>query len=174
MAHEQKSLSARCRCGETQIELSGNPIESAICYCESCRTAGRRFERDLSAPQTVNSDGSVEYCLYRKDRVTIVQGARNLREYRLKPGSPTRRVVARCCGSPMFTDYTPGHWLSIFRARLPSPAPEPRMRIMTKDKLDGVELSNAIPAHDTLSPRLMIKLLAAWAAMGFRRPKVSW
>jgi hypothetical protein len=174
MAHEHQSNSAVCRCGETMIELTGDPIQSVICYCESCRTAGREFERDLGAPQTVNADGGVDYCLYRKDRVKIAHGAHHLREYRLKPESPTRRVVASCCGSPMFLDFTPGHWLTIFRDRLSGRAPEPQMRIMTKDKPEGLELSNAIPAYDTMPPRFMIKLLAAWAAMGFRRPKVAW
>lgn len=48
------------------------------------------------------------------------------------------------------------------------------MRIMTKDKPEGLELSNAIPAYDTQPPRFLIKLLAAWVAMGFRRPKIAW
>jgi hypothetical protein len=51
---------------------------------------------------------------------------------------------------------------------------EPQMRIMTKDKPEGVELSNAIPTYDTQPPGFMIKPLTAWAAMGFRRPKVAW
>jgi hypothetical protein len=88
----------------------------------------------LGAPQTVKADGGVDYCLYRKDRVKITHGAHHLREYRLKQQSPTRRVVASCCGSPMFLDFTPGHWLTIFRDRLSGQAPEPQMRIMAKDK----------------------------------------
>jgi hypothetical protein len=104
----------------------------------------------------------------------LKRGARHLREYRLKPNSPTRRVVASCCGSPLFADFTPGHWLSVFRARLPEPAPAPLVCVMVKDRLEGAEPPAGIPAHDTLAPRLMIKLLIAWAAMGFRRPKVGW
>ena len=174
MTREPQSSLAVCRCGETTIALSGGPIQSVICHCESCRTAGRAFERDLGAPQTVDAEGGVDYCLYRKDRVKIAQGAHHLREYRLKPDSPTRRVVASCCGSPMFLDFTPGHWLTIFRDRLSGSAPAPRMRIMTRDKPEGVALSDSLPAYDGQPPRLMIKLLAAWAAMGFRRPKVAW
>ena len=174
MARRQGSNSAVCRCGQTTIELTGGPILSTICYCESCRAAGRHFEQELGAPQTVRADGGVDYCLYRKDRVQVAQGAGHLREYRLKPESPTRRVVASCCGSPMFVDFTPGHWLTIFRDRLAGPAPEPQMRVMTKDRPEGVELPDTIPAYDTMPPRFMIKILAAWAAMGFRRPKIAW
>jgi len=174
MAHEHPSSSAVCRCGETTIELAGEPIQSVTGYCKSCRSAGQAFERDLGAPQTVNADGGVDYCLYRKDRVKIAQGAHNLREYRLEPESPTRRVVASCCGSPMFLNFTAGHWLTIFRDRLSGQAPELQMGIMTGDKPEGLELSSDIPAYDTQPPRLMLKLLTAWAAMGFRRPKLAW
>jgi hypothetical protein len=144
------------------------------CYCASCRTAGLGFERDPGAPKTVNDDGGVDYCLYRKDRVRIAEGGRHLREHRLKPDSPTRRVVADCCGSPMFVDFTPGHWLTVFRGRLSGPTPEPQMRIMTRDRPAGAPLSNAIPAYDAQPPGFMFKLLGAWAAMGFRRPKIVW
>ncbi|HEX4195963.1 MAG TPA: hypothetical protein VHZ26_00840 [Caulobacteraceae bacterium] len=174
MVNGHRSNAAVCRCGETTLELAGDPILSTICYCESCRTAARGFERDLGAPPTVNADGGVDYCLYRKDRVKIAQGAGHLREYRLKPDSPTRRVVASCCGSPMFVDFTPGHWLTIFRGRLSGQAPEPQMQVMTRDRPEGAALPDAIPAYDTMPPRFMIKLVAAWAAMGFRRPKIAW
>jgi hypothetical protein len=174
MAHAHRSNSAVCRCGETIIELAGDPIQSVVCHCESCRTAGLGFERDLGAAQVVSAEGGVAYCLYRKDRVRIVQGASHLREYRLKPESPTRRVAASCCGSPMFLDFTPGHWLTVFRDRLSGQAPEPRMRIMTKDRPEGTALPRGIPAYGTHPPRLMIGLLAAWAGMGFRRPKINW
>lgn len=174
MAHGQRAGSAVCRCGETAIELTGEPIQSVICFCESCRTAARGFERDLGAPPTVNADGGVHYCLYRKDRVKIARGAHYLREYRLKPDSPTRRVVANCCSSPMFVEFTRGHWLTMFLDRLSGQAPEPQMCVMTKYRPEGLELPRGIPAYGTLPPRLMIKLLAAWAAMGFRRPTIAW
>lgn len=92
MAHEHQSNSAVRRCGETTIELTGAPIQSMICCCEICRTAGREFERDLGVPQTVDADVGVDYCLYRKDRVKIAHGAHQLRQYRLNQESPVRRV----------------------------------------------------------------------------------
>jgi hypothetical protein len=165
---------AVCRCGETTIELAGKPIQSLTCCCESCRTAALGFERDLGAPHSLNAEGGVDYCQYRKDRVRIAHGGEHLREYRLKPDSPTRRVVAACCQSPMFLDFGPGHWLSMFRDRLTGPSPKPRMRVMTKDRTDAAPPPSDIPSYPAYPPRFMFTLLAAWAAMGFRRPKIVW
>ena len=156
------------------MALTGAPILSAACHCESCRTAGHAFERTPGAPQTVNLNGGVDYCLYRKDRMRIVQGARHLQEHRLRPDSPTRRVVAGCCGSPMFVDFTRGHWVTIYRDRLGKGAPRPQMRVMTGDRPEGPALPNDIPAYKTMPPIFMVKLIAAWAAMAFRRPKIVW
>jgi hypothetical protein len=43
------------------------------------------------------------------------EGFPRVEEHRLKPDSPTRRVVATCCNSAMFLDVTKGHWLSMYR-----------------------------------------------------------
>ncbi|MGC1301094.1 MAG: DUF6151 family protein [Caulobacteraceae bacterium] len=164
---------AVCQCGRTAIELSGEPILSVICHCRSCRTAAVEFEQAQGAPRVLDAEGGVDYCLYRKDRVKIVRGAEHLREHRLKPTSPTRRMVAACCNSPMFLDFTKGHWLTVFRDRLTGEAPAPQMRVMAKDRAQGVVLSDAIATYDTHPAGAMGRLLAAWAAMGFRRPAVG-
>jgi hypothetical protein len=74
----------------------------------------------------------------------------------------------------MFADFTPGHWLSIFRGRLGANAAKSSIRLMTKDKLDGVQLPDDIPNYKTMPPLFVFKLIASWAAMGFRRPKIVW
>jgi hypothetical protein len=160
---------AICTCGQTAVALRGRPIHSVVCYCESCRTAAQQFARDLGAPTSVTADGGVAYCLWRKDRAAIARGGQHLREHRLKPDSPTRRLVAECCGAPMFVDYAPGHWLTVFRDRLPD-APPTQAGIMAGERPEGPP--PAYPLYKTFAPRLMIALLLAWAAMGFRRPKV--
>ena len=58
-----------CQCGKTMLLLRGAPLLNATCYCNSCRTAARNFERELGAPQTVTKDGGVEYSSWRKDRM---------------------------------------------------------------------------------------------------------
>ena len=168
-----KLLFATCQCGEVKLEAVGRPILSVSCYCTSCQEAGRRFEQVASAPPVLDPDGGTGFILYRKDRVQFVMGQEYLEERRLKPASPTRRVVATCCNSAMFLDFTKGHWLSIYRNRFPKGVPPLDMRVMTKERRAGVELADDLPNYDSHSGKFMFKLIAAWIAMGFRRPEIT-
>jgi hypothetical protein len=136
--------------------------------------AARRFEQAPGAPSVLNGDGGVDYCLFRKDRVRITRGGEHLQEHRLTEASPTRRVVAACCNAPMFVDFTKGHWLTLYRDRLPGDAPPVEMGVMAKHRPAGPARPGGPPLYSTLPVRFMVRLLAAWAAMGFRRPKVDW
>jgi hypothetical protein len=102
------------------------------------------------------------------------EGQELLEEHRLKPESPTRRIVATCCNSAMFLDFTKGHWLSMFRSRFAAGAPPLEMRVMTKERRAGVELADDVPNYTGYSGKFMLKLIAAWIAMGFRRPEIPW
>jgi len=169
-----KHVSATCQCGKVKFEAIGPPIVTASCYCTSCQAAGRQFEQLASAPAVLASDGGTDFILYRKDRVRCVMGQEHLEERRLKPDSPTRRVITTCCNSAMFADFTKGHWLSIFRKRVPTGAPPLEMRLMTKERRIGVELADDLPNYSRHSSKFMLKLIAAWIAMGFRRPEITW
>ncbi len=171
---QQKSLSEICRCGKVKLEAIGRPILTASCYCASCQEAGSRFEQMASAPPVLNPDGGTDYVLYRKDRVHCVTGQEYLEEHRLKPDSPTRRVIATCCNSAMFVDFTKGHWLSMYRSRFPTGAPALEMRVMTKDRRADVTLAGDVPNYGGHSGRFMVKLFAAWIAMRFRTPNITW
>ena len=170
---QQKHLSEICRCGKVKLEAVGRPILTACCYCASCREAGSRFEQLASAPPVLNPDGGTDYVLYRKDRVQCVRGQEHLEEHRLKPDSPTRRVIATCCNSAMFLDFTKGHWLTMYRNRFPAGAPPLEMRVMTQDRRDGVALADDLPNYDGHSGKFMLRLVAAWIAMGLRRPEIT-
>jgi len=74
----------------------------------------------------------------------------------------------------VFLDFTEGHWLSIFRNRFAEGAPPLEMRVMTKARRSGVELSDDVPNYGGHSGKFMLKLLLAWFAMGFRSPKITW
>jgi hypothetical protein len=170
---EHELLFATCRCGAVKVEATGPPILSLTCYCTSCQEAGRRFEQAASAPPVLDSDGGTGFILYRKDRVQLVEGQQHLEERRLDPASPTRRVVATCCNSAMFLDFTKGHWLSIYRNRFSKDVPPLDMRVMTKERRVGVQLADDAPNYSGRSGKFMLKLIAAWIAMGLRRPEIS-
>jgi hypothetical protein len=157
-----------------KLEAIGQPILGASCYCASCREAGSRFEQLTSAPPVLTPDGGTDYVLYRKDRVQCVTGREYLEEHWLKPDSPTRRVLATCCNSTMFLDFTKGHWLTLYRNRFPAGAPPVEMRVMTQDRRDGVELADDLPNYSSHSGKAILRLIAAWIAMGFRRPEISF
>jgi len=74
----------------------------------------------------------------------------------------------------MFLDFTRGHWLSMFRNRFAGGAPPLEMRIMTGQRRAGVDLAGDLPNHGGHSGRVIMKLVAAWIAMGFRKPEITW
>ena len=164
-------IKSRCACGGVEFEAVGEPITSAICYCASCQEAGRAFERLPAAPPTLEPDGGTAMVLYRKDRVRCARGGESLEEYRLRPDSPTRRLAATCCNSPMLLDFTKGHWLSLYRRRLPPDAPKIEMCVMTRYRPSGSPLADDVRSHRGHSGKFMLKLLGARIAMGIRAPR---
>jgi hypothetical protein len=168
----KQPIQASCSCGAVLLEAVGAPIMSVGCYCASCQEAGRRIALLSDAPPVLNANGGTDFVLYRKDRISCVRGGELLEEHRLKPDSATRRMVAGCCNTAMFLEFSKGHWLSLYRDRLASPPPL-EMRVMTADRPEGVELPQDISNHPAHSGKFMWKLLSAWAAMGFRAPKVK-
>jgi hypothetical protein len=73
----------------------------------------------------------------------------------------------------MFLDFTKGHWLSMFRNRFAPSVPPLEVRIMTKERRAGVELAHDVPNYSGHSGKSMLKLIAAWIAMGFRKPEID-
>jgi hypothetical protein len=165
--------SASCRCGKVELRIAGAPILHGVCYCASCQEAGRRYQATPGAEPVVAADGGTDYVLYRKDRISCIKGGDLFEERRLKPESPTRRMYARCCNTAMFADFTKGHWLTVYRGRLPDDVPPATMRMMTAARPKGVILPDDMANYSGYSGKFMLKLLGAWLAMGFRRPAVE-
>jgi hypothetical protein len=73
----------------------------------------------------------------------------------------------------MFLDFTKGHWLTMYRNRFPAGAPPVEMRLMTRERRDGVVLTDDLPNYEGHSGKFMVRLVAAWIAMGLRRPEID-
>ena len=111
--------------------------------------------------------------LWRKDQLECVRGSERLEGHRLTPESPSRRIVASCCQTPMFGDFTKGFWVSIYRDRIDGAA-APTMRVMTMDTPGGVALpDDGLPRFRRRPGKFMLKLLTTWASLGFRTPKIA-
>lgn len=163
-----------CTCGQVHIQLEHDPILSVECHCTSCRTAGERLQALPDAPSVLNANGGTPYVLYRKDRVRFTSGRALMKEFRLQPDSPTRRIVATCCNTPIFLEFQHGHWLSIYAGLWPEKARPPlEMRTMVSDVPEGVVLDTSVPNLNHQNLSFFARLLGAWIAMGFRTPKVE-
>ncbi len=114
-------MTASCLCGNVELEATGTPILSNVCYCDDCQEGSHRIEALPNASPVRDPDGGTAYVLYRKDRVEYPKGSRLLRGLKLRDESSTRRVVAACCDSPMFLEFEKGHWLTIYRVAFPVP-----------------------------------------------------
>lgn len=165
----------QCRCGNVQLDVSGSPIISTVCYCSSCRTAGERLATLPNSQRAVHDDGGTPFVLFRKDRVRFLAGTDTLRAYRLTPEAPTRRVVATCCNTPVFLEFQSGHWLSLYSGLWPDgTAPAPQLRTQTGDVPAGVVLDASVPSGGMQTAGFYARLLGAWIAMGFKVPAVDF
>ena len=163
-----------CRCGQTRLEVRGAPFMVSECLCDSCRAAAARLAK-LPGARSMLTDYQATPCAeYRKDRIDIVSGRENLREFRLSSDAGTRRVVATCCNTPVFQEMRGAHWISIYTHLWPEYArPNPERRTMVGDLPDASRLPDDIPNLRTHTIAFYLKLLAAWIAMGFRNPKIE-
>ena len=145
------------------------------CLCDSCRAAGKIMQTLPGGPSLLDAKSATRTVMYRKDRIRCTRGSEILREFRLKPESKTRRVVASCCNSPIFLEFTSGHWIDIYARRWPDGAgPPAEMRTMTGDLPPGTKLPSDIPNLKGHSPRFFGKLMGAWIGMRFRTPKIDF
>ena len=161
-----KQLSARCRCGAIELIASGRPIVTSICYCTDCQAAARQIAAHGDAPGVAGSDDGTEYLLFRKDRISCTKGAQRLEALRLTDTSATRRMIASCCGSPMYMAFDDmRHWVSVYRDRIVGDAPPLEMRICTRFRTSDEPLDSSISNYSGYAPRLMARLLASRLAM---------
>lgn len=166
--------SLACGCGQVRLEVERAPIISAECHCNSCREAGARLQRLPGAPSVLEANGGTHFALYRKDRVRFLDGTERLAALRLEPESKTRRVVATCCNTPIFLEFESGHWLSMYGLLWPEGTLPPLdLRTMTGDLPDRSVLRDDVPNPKSHTFSFFTRLLGAWVAMGFRRPKIT-
>jgi hypothetical protein len=162
-------MEATCSCGSVVLEVTGSPIVSLVCYCDTCQEGSKRIESLPNAPSVRDPDGGTGYVSYRKDRVTYSKGRELLDGMKLEPESKTSRVIATCCNSAMLMRFDDArHWVPVYRARLGPNAPAIQMRICTSAMPVNADISTDVPSYPEYSPSLMLKLLSSAIAMRLR------
>ena len=53
-----------CRCGCVRLEVDGDPIITAECHCDSCRSAALRLETLADARPLLEPNGGTRFVLY--------------------------------------------------------------------------------------------------------------
>jgi hypothetical protein len=152
-----------------EIRATGKPILTAVCYCEDCQEGWRRLESLPNAQHTREPDGGAAYQMYRKDKVQCVSGHEHLRPFKLRENSPTNRVIASCCNTPMLLNFDDAkHWVSVCRTRF-NGAQEPlEMRVCVRSAASQ-EAGSDVPSYAGYPLRFIGRLLAARVAMLFGR-----
>ncbi|CAN3992404.1 hypothetical protein MCBRY_003230 [Methylocystis bryophila] len=117
----------------------------------------------------LDDDGGAPYLIYRDDRFRCVSGEELLVDRRLKPNSPTRRVVAGCCNSGMFLKFDPGFWVSSYRHRYEGELPPIDMRTNVRRRQTQSPMPDDAPCYLSFPPKLFAKLIGARMAMFFGR-----
>jgi len=158
--------SARCVCGAVEVIVTGEPILTAFCYCDSCQAAAKALEGLPDAPKVADAAGGTPLLLYRRDRMQIAKGEDRLQDFRLSASSPTRRRVAVCCDAMMYLDFSKGHWVSIHRERFaPADRPSIEMRVQTRYVAEGLSLPEGGKVYGKWPLRFLWRLLKAQIAM---------
>ena len=122
-----------CDCRKVRLRLHGTCEAATICHCAECQTAAVVFENQFNRARS-EPGGGTTFAIWRKDRVDCVMGADHLAGHRLTDDTPSRRVIATCCGTPMFIDRKGRPWVGLFADRLPPDRrPAPRWRTFCKD-----------------------------------------
>ena len=126
-------LTATCACGTVQIALASTPIASLSCCCDDCQAAANELEALPGAPPFREACGGTAAVLFPKTALTVTRGGDKLTAHRLRPGSPTKRMVATCCNSFLYVAFDRGpFWVDVLHARIEGDAPPPRWRIQTR------------------------------------------
>lgn len=149
-----------CDCGKVKYEALGEPIVTAVCYCDDCQDAGDRIDAIANVKPFRDEDGGTAYITLKDKDWKAVEGQNLLDAIKLKSNSPTERYVTTCCQSPLFIKNSVGFWTSTYRARYAEPtALEWRNKI--EKRRSALPFPDDIPRFKGFPLRLFARLFRA-------------
>jgi hypothetical protein len=168
---DRQTFHAHCSCGRVEFEGTGEPLATLACYCDDCQSAAKQIDALSPAGHSgLRADGgSVSVC-FRKDRVHCVRGSELLVPHKLRPRSPTTRLLASCCNSNMSTQFD--NWFPMAALRTHSvnvDSVRPEICINTRFAPDPHKISYDVPRSARVPGGFLLKLLAATAQLALQR-----
>ncbi len=158
------AASFACECGKVAFRADGPTLGTAVCYCDDCQEAARQIEARGDGPTVADPDGGTALSLWRKDKVTNLQGGELVVEHRLNSKTTTKRLVTSCCNSAMFIDFDRGpFWISVLHDRIAEPRPPIEFRHMTKYRNSALPYPDDAPTYPTFPKMFVGRLMWNWA-----------
>jgi len=160
----------RCECGAVECVGTGQPIGTAVCYCNDCQAAARQIEALSGAPPLMDPDGGTALTLFRKTRFAVTRGEDRLAPHRLRSDSETRRMIATCCNSAMFLAFDGRqHWVSAACNRIVGDRPRIEFRHMIRYRTSTLPFPDSVPIHRGFPLRFVARVMGDWLAMKLGR-----
>ena len=134
MAHDV-NYEGSCFCGAVQFNVSGSPVATGYCHCDSCRkwSAG-----------PVNA-----FSLWKPDALRVTQGADNIGTYNKTDRS--YRKWCKTCGGHLFTDHPGFGLVDVYAVMIPGLKFEPHLHVFYEETVlpikDGLPKMKDIPAE---------------------------
>jgi len=129
------SYEGSCFCGAVRFNVSGSPVATGYCHCDSCRkwSAG-----------PVNA-----FSLWKPDALRVTQGADNVGTYNKTDRS--YRKWCKTCGGHLFTDHPGFGLVDVYAVMIPGLKFEPHLHVFYEETVlpikDGLPKMKDIPSE---------------------------
>lgn len=156
----QNRFSAVCACGKVAFEADAAPMLRLLCHCDDCQAANAIVDALPGGKSGCTPEGATDSTLFRRDHVRCVRGQEHLEALKLRPDSPTTRMLATCCNSLVgnyFNNWWPHVALRTFCADAPTVTPS--FRIFTKFATDKSRIPNDLPHYATFPVTFGLRLV---------------
>ena len=126
---EEKTYNGSCFCGDVEIQVTGEPVLSGYCHCNSCREWS-------AAPMST-------FILWKPQSVKITKGEDNIITYTKTEQS--YRKSCKTCGGHLFTDFRPVELFDVYPAVIPEFNFEPEMHVHYQESV--ISIKDSLPKY---------------------------
>lgn len=126
---EEKNYTLNCFCGDVQINVTGNPVMSGYCHCNSCREWS-------AAPMST-------FAFWKPENVVITKGEDKVHSYIRSDKS--YRKSCKTCGGHLFTDFKPAGMFNVYPLIISELDFEPQMHVHYQESV--ISIKDGLPKY---------------------------